>query len=121
MSDMTNDTPRSITANLALSKLARNQAMIDQALRPSFRDSSFRKITARTAVTNRTPLIDTVAKSITQTRIAPGVAALAKAQTGGLAAQMVGARIAPGIAALTKAPTGGLAALAGRRSPRGRR
>ncbi len=45
MSHMTNDPQSSITANLALSKLARNQAMIDRALRPWPRDriESFRR------------------------------------------------------------------------------
>ena len=38
MPDMTNDPQRSITANVALSKLARTQAMIERALGPSFRD-----------------------------------------------------------------------------------
>lgn len=131
MSAMTNDPQRSITANPPLSKLARNQAMIERTLRPSFRDpmESFRKITERAAVPTRAPLIEAVA-SIAQTKLAPGIAALTKAQTGGLAAQlaspkvtpgmevltkaltaqMVGPKLSPAIAALTRAQTGGFAA-----------
>jgi hypothetical protein len=107
MSDMTNDSQRSVTANLALSKLVRNQAMMDRVRRPSSRDpmESFRKITARAAVANRTALIDAVAGSIAQTKLAPGIAALTKAQTGGLAAQLAGPKAAPGMEALTKALT----------------
>ena len=62
MPDMTKDPQRATTANPAHSKLARNQAMIDRALRPSFRDpmESFRTFTARTAVLSRSPLIDAI-------------------------------------------------------------
>ena len=73
-------------------------------------DREFPQITARATVPNRAPLIDVVAKSIAQTKLAPRMTGLTKAQAGGLAAQLAGPRIAPGIAALTKAQAGGLAA-----------
>lgn len=170
MPDITNDSKRSATASRALAVFARNQAMIDRAVGPTFRDpmENLRKTMAYSVVSRTNPLIDSAVKptaarrtellrlgsarstmlgafvkpqargpalaglvtvggksalaSITsprgrllesfarQHKFVPGIAALTKARTGGLAAQLAGPKVPPGIAALTKAQTGGLAA-----------